>query len=460
MPKVIKEAPITTANARSKLPAGQHLRQLDPDAHLIYAKGARGGVWRVRWRNRLPGAAYLYAPVGPANDRNEDRTNGGLVFDQAERAARQIVETKRAEAAAAEAGPVATVRSVVESYIDMRDARDTRRVGRPVRSDAAGRLTRYVIGREAHGKRKSIAPAPLAAVALYELDEGHLTAWRNALSSTTLSASGRRRLINDLKAALNLGWSKLPKEQKERNPLYLASVKSALEAEAADDETEAPVRDNQILTDTQRGAILRAARDLGDDLYRLIVVLDATGARYKQAYRMKVAHLQVKESRLLVPGSYKGRGGKADPIPVPITADVLEVLLPAVAGCKPSEPLLTREHLVQEAGAFGKWKSIGRRAWKKSELTRPWQSIRERAGLAKDIDAYSLRHTSIVRGLRDGLPESFVAKRHNTSEAMIRRHYGRFIVSAFEELEREKLAKRPSVLPVGDSNVTQIAGRA
>src|SRR5215472_4542802 len=126
MSKVIKEAPLTTANARAKLPAGRHLRQLDPDAHLIYSKGPRGGVWRVRWRNRLPGAAYLYAPVAVANDRNETRDGEGLVYDQAVRRAREIVAEKRAEAAATAAGPVVTVRTAVEAYIAIRDKRDSK----------------------------------------------------------------------------------------------------------------------------------------------------------------------------------------------------------------------------------------------------------------------------------------------------------------------------------------------
>ncbi|BCH33021.1 hypothetical protein MesoLjLc_49510 [Mesorhizobium sp. L-8-10] len=455
MAKTLKEAPLTIASARSKLPIGEHARRLDADAALWYRKGKRGGVWFARWRNYGPGAAYKQAPVGAANDINDKRSEGLFTFQQAEKAARQIVEQARAQAEAAKAGPVATVRTAVEAYIAQRDARDSKRADRPIRSDAAGRLELYVIGREAKGKRKAIDPAPLASVALYELDGAHLQNWRKALPDT-LSDTGKRRLINDLKAAFNSAWPEFPKEVQARNPLYLASVKTGLRTEAADDDTEAPVRDNQILTESQRGAILQTAREIDDDLFRLVVVLDATGARYSQVARMKVGDLQVKECRLLVPGSRKGRGGKADPIPVPITADVLDVLLPAVAGRKPGEPLLLRDHMVQEAGMVGKWRSDGRRAWAKSELTRPWLEIRRRAGLAEDIDGYSLRHSSIVRGLRDGLPESFVAKRHNTSEAMIRRHYGRFIVSAFEELEREKLARRSSVLPVEGSNVVQI----
>ena len=38
---------------------------------------------------------------------------------------------------------------------------------------------------------------------------------------------------------------------------------------------------------------------------------------------------------------------------------------------------------------------------------------------------YALRHSSIVRGLRKGLPIQQVAKLHNTSVKMIERHYAK-----------------------------------
>ena len=47
---------------------------------------------------------------------------------------------------------------------------------------------------------------------------------------------------------------------------------------------------------------------------------------------------------------------------------------------------------------------------------------------------YSLRHSSIVRGLRAGLPVRLVAALHDTSSAMIERHYAAFIVDAMDEL--------------------------
>ncbi len=64
-----------------------------------------------------------------------------------------------------------------------------------------------------------------------------------------------------------------------------------------------------------------------------------------------------------------------------------------------------------------------------------WKAIRERVGMPEVIP-YALRHSSLVRGLRKGLPIQQVAKLHNTSVKMIERHYAKYIVTALEDLVR------------------------
>ncbi|MDU6832154.1 MAG: integrase, partial [Bradyrhizobium sp.] len=69
---------------------------------------------------------------------------------------------------------------------------------------------------------------------------------------------------------------------------------------------------------------------------------------------------------------------------------------------------------------------------------------------------YSLRHTSIVRGLRNGLPIQQVAKLHNTSVTMIERHYAKYIATALEALARAAVVP---LVPQQGGNVVTIAGR-
>jgi len=59
---------------------------------------------------------------------------------------------------------------------------------------------------------------------------------------------------------------------------------------------------------------------------------------------------------------------------------------------------------------------------------------------------YALRHSSIVRGLRKGLPIQQVAKLHNTSVKMIERHYAKYIATAL------KTSQGRSCIPGAASN--------
>jgi integrase len=440
MTKTLTETQITTARARSKLGFGVHWRRVDAEAHLGYRKGKRSGIWFVRWRNHYEGANYKQAAVGVANDLNDKVTEGKLTFEQAVTQARDLVNRHRAEAAAQAAGPAPTVRTAVETYIRERNARDSRRSGREIRSDAGHRLRRYVLGQGERGSQGAVEAASLAAVALHALQVDDLLIWRENLP-VELKATTKQRLINDLKAGLNAAWPRLSGEQKKLNPAFLSIIKDGFKAERIDDDDEVSVaRDNQILTDAQVGNLLRAAREIDGeqgfegDLYRLVACLAATGARFAQARRMRVGDVQAKEHRLMVPGSYKGRGGNGGSVPFPVGEDIIEVLLQGILD-RPKEAILfERWGYDQEAGSIV-WRRSKRGPWKTAELTRPWRSIRERARLPEAIP-YALRHSSIVRGLRNRLPIQHVAKLHNTSVKMIERHYAKYISTALEDLAR------------------------
>lgn len=435
MAKGLTEAPLTTRNARAKLGEGLHWRGIDADTHLGYRKGKRGGVWLVRWR--YDAKHYRQAALGTADDQI---ATGTLDFNAAVRAARERVEAARREERATADGAPRTVATSVAAYCATRDARDSARKGRAVRSDATHKLERYVAGRPARGRRAAVEASPLAAVALHELDEAALIAWRQGLPDDLRGAT-RQRVINDLKAALNAAYL----ENRARLPATLPGVikvglSAATGGSTAPDEGEAVARDNQILPDATVAAIIRAAADVdaaggwGGDLSRLVIVLAATGARFSQVARLSVRDVQADRLRLMMPPSRKGKGRKPDATPVPIGADVLDALRPAITGRAAGDPLLTRRRLAQAAGSI-RWIEAGRGAWEApAELVRPWAAIRDAVGLAPDVVPYALRHSSIVRGIRAGLPLRLVAALHDTSVAMIERHYGRWIADGLDEL--------------------------
>jgi hypothetical protein len=71
---------------------------------------------------------------------------------------------------------------------------------------------------------------------------------------------------------------------------------------------------------------------------------------------MRVGDVQVSARRLMVPGSYKGRGGNSGSDPVPVGDDVIEVLLPAIAERPSDAPLFERWFHEQQPGGIA-WKT-------------------------------------------------------------------------------------------------------
>lgn len=432
MTKSLIESKIAGRADRKRLAVSStpYWRGIDPEVHLGYRKGKRGGVWLVRWRH---GEGYRQRTLGVADDELRE---GTLDFEAAARAARELIESERRNELAIAGGSLLTVGSVVRAYVVARDTRETARRGRPVLSDANSRLTRYILGREAAGRRKAIQARPLAAIPLHSLLEGDLIAWRDSLPEE-LKGATKRRLANDLKAALNDAYA----AHRNRLPsTFPAIIKHGLSNLAeSDDDRDDVARGNQILTDRQVASLLNAAQEVDaeqgweGDLFRLVAVLAATGSRFSQVARLRVGDVQAEAFRLMVPTSRKGRGGKHAHTPVPIGEDILKALMPAILDRPKSAPLLERWRSKQAAGSI-KWEKVDRGPWESaSQLTRAWNAIRTRAELPTVI-AYALRHSSIVRGIRQNLPVRLVAALHDTSVAMIERHYGRYIAHGLDEL--------------------------
>jgi integrase len=436
MSRTINDAPLTTREARRRLDVGLHWRSLDADIHVGYRKGKRGGVWLVRWRS---GQGYRQSSLGTADDTIDV---GTLDYRAAAKAALAQVAEARTEAKAAADGPPLTVRSAVETYIEMRDARERRRTGRDIRSDAARRLEKLVIGRPARGKRAAVATAPLAEIPLHKLTEDDLQSWRASLP-TDFKPAGVQRVVNDLKAALNScaerHYSRLPAG-------LLSIIKRGLRTNVHEDDDDdvGVARENQILSDGQVASLMAATLEIDraqgweGDLYRLILVMAASGARFSQVTRLRVMDVQTVAGRLMMPPSRKGRGGKVSLISVPIGRDVLEVLTPIIVGRSKGSPLFERWRYSQQPGTI-RWERSSRGPWQTpSEIVRPWGDIRTKAGLP-DVIPYALRHSSIVRGIRANLPTRLVAAIHDTSIAMIERHYARYIADGLDTLAAQAI---------------------
>jgi integrase len=251
--------------------------------------------------------------------------------------------------------------------------------------------------------------------------------------------------MSDFKAALNLAHKRLRKSLPSD---FGESVRFGLGRDEATQYGSNNAREDQILPDETVRDIIDASASFDDDgdVGRMVLVLAATGARFSQVQRIRVGDVQSDRLRIFVPTSRKGRGKTEGHYPVQVGEDVIDRLGPAMASRRKDEPLLCRWRLVQVKAS--EWRKDRRGPWASaSEMTRQWKAICESLKLGSYIVPYALRHSSIVRGIRSGLPIRLVAAMHDTSVAMIERHYARYIVDGLEDLAAKAVVTlvRPKV---------------
>ena len=419
----VKSAQLDSKTARAKLgwsPTPYFVAIADA-IDVGYRKGKRTnevhrtpGAWLMRRPAEEKG--YVHESLDARADDFADADGKEvLTFWQACDRARERAGKKGGAPTKADKRPQ-TIGDAVESYINAREAR----------SKENGRDARYRL--DPVGKDKKFAAKQLA-----KLTSTDLEGWLNSLPET-LKPATIKRTGNDLRAALSAAvdrdWRNLPDHIR-------GEIKAGLKAppNAGGDARHA------LLTDPDIRRIVDAAFDVDEDFGALVLVLAATGARFSQAGKITVAGLQVDAERLIVPASIKGKGEKRRPdIPVPVGSDVIARLKPVIVGRAGHEALLMR---TDERAT----KSPKRAPWKTASLMqRPWRKALEIAGVPY-VEPYSLRHSSIVRMLRKGLPVRIVAGLHDTSVAMIEKHYSAYILDMADELARQAIVSLTSAAP-------------
>lgn len=427
-------------------------------ASLGYRRAQRGpGVWVARL---LAGATWREAAIGTADDAGA--ALDALTFSAARAKALAWCEAQRGLLSAASAQDTRkeplTVAAVVRDYLLARDAAAS---ARGISRDAASArsvMAKHLTG----GGRLKHPPAPLAGVRLDRLTRGDLRRWLTGLS-VDLSPQSVARLVTALRAALRSAWARAGHAAPNG---WDALIREGLDTKAAKRPTAAPARQVEdvrpdLLDDAAVTRLLAGCAAVDADLHRLALVLAATGLRFSQVKRIRVRDVDAARLALLVPSSAKGdtlvkeTTNKPAFVRCALALDVLDALRPAMEGRDGGEPLLTRQRKRQSAGS----RDAGRGAWREgrngrpvwiaertgepvawnnvADLTRMWRRAVKAAELPAGVTTYSLRDWSIIRLLKRGLDPVTVARRHDTSVAMIERAYGRHILSARDAALRE-----------------------
>jgi integrase len=185
---------------------------------------------------------------------------------------------------------------------------------------------------------------------------------------------------------------------------------------------------NVILGEPEIRRIVSEAYRVSAEFGLLVEVAAVTGGRVSQLARLEVKDVQGNRAdpRLMMPSSRKGRKKRnTAPRPVPIPSGLVARLRPVIADRPGHAPLLVRP---------------SGEPWKKSDQTRPFRRVVQRAGLNPgEVTMYALRHSNIVRQLLANVPIRIVAVTHDTSVAMIEKTYSRHIGDHTDTLTRPAL---------------------
>jgi integrase len=379
---------------------------------LMYRRNKTNGTWVLKASDGH--GAYWTKAFALADDFEDADAKNVLTFYQAQDQAKKLA---RGEDGSTGAAPI-TPDSALKDYRRDLEARGAN----PYNADWPRlHLTSVLLAK------------PVALLASKELK-----AWRDGLLGTMAPAT-INRLCRCVCAALALAAQHDERIQNRQAwEIGLAALPDAQEAR------------NVIISDDKVREFVATAYGLDDRFGLLADTLAITGARPSQAVRLLVRDLDDHPVRpkLLMPKSGKGGGRnrvkkKAERYSVPITVQLAARLKQAAKGCADDAPLL-----LQSDGS----------PWDKNPGQTYYRDVSKvvaAIGLDPDeVTMYALRHSSIVRMLLQNVPIRLVASLHNTSVAMIEKHYSRYIVEHSDDISRRALLQHE---PPSGENVVALA---
>jgi integrase len=418
MARKVRHSSLETRTARLKLAVRRKPYSgpsLARGVALLYRRNKGNGSWVVKASNGH--GAYWTKAIAEADDHDESNGKTILNFFEAQDVAKKMA---RGGDGSADSAPI-TVDDALNDYRRDLEARSAN----PYNADWPRlHLSSVLLSK------------PVALLAATELKK-----WRDSLLGAMAPAT-INRLSRCVCAALELAAQHDERIQNRQAwEVGLAGLPDAIEAR------------NVILSDDKVREFVAAAYVDDDKLGLLVDVLAVTGARPSQVVRLRVEDLHDHPLRpkLMMPKSAKGGGRnrsqkKHERCSVPITVQLAAKLREAAKDRAGDAPLLT-----QCDGS----------AWADNPGQRYHRHI-DKIVMAIGLDPavisiYSMRHSSIVRRLLQNVPVRLVAALHDTSVAMIERHYAKYIAEHADDHARVGLLHHDEPLaPIVDNVVALI----
>ena len=370
---------------------------------LMYRRNKTNGTWVLKASDGH--GAYWTKGFALADDFEEPDGKNVLTFYQAQDQAKKLARGDNGSADSA----LITVDGALKDYKRDLEARNAN----PYNAEHPRvHLTSVLLSK------------PVAMLTAKELQ-----GWRDSLLIKMAPAT-ITRLCRCICAALELAAQHDKRIQnREAWEIGLAGLPDAQEAR------------NVVLSDDKVHEFIAAAYALDHQLGLLTDTLAVTGARPSQAVRLRVEDLHAHPVRpkLMMPKSAKGGGRnrsakKIERYSVPITRALAMRLKEAAKGRAGEAPLL-----LQSDGS--PWNKYPRHNYR-----RQVDKVVSAIGLDPDeVTMYCLRHSSIVRMLLRNVPIRLVASLHDTSVAMIEKHYSRYVTEhSIDDITRAGLLSEPT----------------
>ena len=379
---------------------------------LMYRRNKTNGTWVLKVSDGR--GAYWTKAFALADDFEDADGKNVLTFHQAQDQAKKLARGDDGSGAGA---PITVDGALVSYRTDL-----TARGANPYNAEwPRVHLTNALLSK------------PAALLVATELKK-----WRDGLLST-MAPSTINRLCGCLCAALEQAAQHDKRIQnREAWEVGLAGLPNAQEAR------------NVILSDDKIREFVAGAYRLDDKFGLLTDTLAVTGARPSQAVRLRVEdlHDHPVRPRLMMPKSAKGgdrnrAAKKLERYSVPITIQLSARLKAAAKGRADHAPLLLQ---------------VDGKPWPDNpgaSFHRDVKKIVTAIGADPVATMYALRHSSIVRMLLRNVPIRLVASLHNTSVAMIEKHYSKYITEhSIDDIARIGLLSEPAP---GADNVVALA---
>src|SRR3954447_14604812 len=368
---------------------------------LMYRRNGTNGSWVLKASDGH--GAYWTKAFALADDYEDSDGKNVLTFYQAQDAAKKLA---RGEDGSADTAPI-TVDGALKDYRRDLEARSAN----PYNAEHPRiHLTSGLLSK------------PVTLLTAAELKK-----WRDSLLGTMAPAT-INRMCRCVCAALALAAQHDTRIQnRDAWGVGLASLPDAQQAR------------NVVLSDDKVHEFVAAAYRIDHQFGLLTDTLAITGARPSQAVRLRVQDLHDHPLRpkLMMPKSAKGGGRnrsakKAERYSVPITTQLAAKLKAAAKGRVDEAPLLLQ--------------SDGSPCNPCQNYHRQVDKVVTAIGLnPAEVTMYALRHSSIVRMLLRNVPIRLVASLHNTSVAMIEKHYSKYITEqSIDDIARAGLLSEPT----------------